>query len=25
VYAPLAKGDSIPLGASVWIVTAENP
>ena len=22
VYAPLAKGDSIPLGASVWIVTA---
>ena len=24
VYAPLSKGDSIPLGASVWIVTAEN-
>jgi hypothetical protein len=22
VYAPLAKGNSIPLGASVWIVTA---
>ena len=22
VYAPLSKGDSIPLGASVWIVTA---
>jgi ubiquinone/menaquinone biosynthesis C-methylase UbiE len=24
VFAPLAKSDSIPLGASVWIVTAEN-
>jgi ubiquinone/menaquinone biosynthesis C-methylase UbiE len=24
VYAPLSKGDSIPLGASVWIVTAAS-
>jgi hypothetical protein len=24
VYAPLVKGNSIPLGASVWIVTADN-
>ena len=24
VYAPLVKGDSIPLGASVWIVTAAS-
>jgi ubiquinone/menaquinone biosynthesis C-methylase UbiE len=23
-YAPLCKGDSIPLGASVWVVAAEN-
>ena len=24
VYASLVKGNSIPLGASVWIVTADN-
>ena len=23
--APLARGDSVPLGAAIWIVTADNP